>query len=110
MALPFDSGSRFQSTEKLFYKPLDGKATVTYGMWVPPSFLTRTLDSKSVGNYQVISGYDGRPDYVSSVLYGTPYLDWVLIAFNKAQDVVNWPAVGTIIQYPLPQVVFAEID
>jgi len=77
---------------------VDGE--VTYGLWVPPWFIANPdlLSPDQVGNYQVSAGEAGRPDLISTTLYGTPYLDWVIIAFNQPRSSFNWPEPGTVIK------------
>lgn len=50
--------------------------------------------------YVVKSETENRLDLISELLYGTPYLKWVLIYVNKIYDVMDI-SVGTRIYYPL---------
>ena len=96
--------SRFQETP---IQIVDGKET--FGVWVQPSFLKVRPDPKNIKTYKVTSKTDGRPDLISYTIYGTTFLDWVLIAFNDAHDTLNWPEVGDIIEYPIDAIVTSEL-
>lgn len=81
----------------------------TFGKWVEYPFLKERPREEYIGVYQVTTGYQGRPDLISNIIYGTPYLDWVLIAFNKARRTLNWPRTGDLIEYPIESIVLPEI-
>jgi hypothetical protein len=102
--MELDDYSRFTKTEKVI---VDGNET--FGRWSSYTFLTEQLPSYEIGNYKVGPSTENRPDMISNVIYGTPLLDWVLIAFNQVTDVLNWPKSGTIIKYPVESVVMPEI-
>lgn len=106
---PVDLGpsSRFQFSQPILYEGQE-----TYGAWAAPWFIKDPdrLPPESVGTLTVAAGADCRPDLISYQVYGTPYLDWVIIAFNRPRDVLNWPRPGTVIRYPKPDVVHRYID
>jgi len=105
MARPnLDDFSRFSKTQVVFVE-----GNETFGRWVPYSFLEQRPAEEDIGVFQVTTATEGRPDLISNALYGTPLLDWVLIAFNNATEVLNWPRTGDNIEYPLQNVVFPEI-
>lgn len=82
----------------------------TFGVWVRPGFLkTRPADT-NIGKYSVDAAHAGRPDKIAEQIYGTPFYDWILIAFNNVYDTVTWPKAGTTIEYPQPQIVFTELS
>lgn len=108
--MDIESNSRFQFTAAAIVELPDGTTVETLGPWVRPSFLKNRPADEDIGVYQVRADQEGRPDRIASALYGTFALDWVLIAFNGATDVLGWPEPGTIIEYPSAQVVFSEID
>jgi len=110
MPLELDAGSRFQFTPSVLVVMPNGETVETFGTWKIPKFLKNRPTPDNIGRYVVTSGMEGRPDKISTEIYGSQYLDWVLIAFNNATDPLNWPVAGTVIEYPLPSVVFAEID
>ena len=99
--------SRFQ-----FQKQINLNGVVTYGSWVPPWFIQNksALTVDQVANFVVPVAYAGRPDNIAMLLYGSPLLDWVIVMFNKPLDVLNWPAVGEVIQYPIKQVVIPYVN
>jgi hypothetical protein len=99
-----DDFSRFSKTPKV---SVDGKET--YGQWKPHSFLTQDLDSKYIRAFKVTSATEGRPDKIAKVLYGTSLLSWVLLAYNNVTEPFGWPKSGTIIQYPIDEVVLPQI-
>lgn len=113
MPIALDPGSRFGLTDPVLVPAGAGNGggdVETFGVWRPPSFIRTRPPSDLIGRYHVHSGRDGKPDYIAADLYGSQFLDWVLIAFNNATDVLNWPEAGTVIEYPLPSLVFSEID
>lgn len=117
MGIQLDHGSRFQTTDTILL-PLPGgdpggdtgQVVETFGVWRKPSFLRNRPNNDQIGKYQVQTGRVARPDLIATDLYGSPFLDWVIIAFNNATDVLNWPDAGAVIEYPLPTIVFSEID
>jgi len=99
-----DDFSRFKNTESII---VDGKET--FGRWKQFSFLTERPSDELIGVFQVTSATEGRPDLISLAVYGTVYLDWVIIAFNKVYETLNWPRAGDAIEYPFDTVVFPEL-
>lgn len=103
MAL-LDNLSRFKTTEQII---VDGQET--FGRWKPPDFLVTRPSTDNIGVLRISSAFEGRPDLISSQLYGVPDLWWVLVAFNNARDVLNWPKTGDLIEYPTENVVLPSI-
>lgn len=99
-----DSFSRFKKTPPTI---VDGKET--YGRWVDFQFLRERPDEEFIKVFQVTNPVEGRPDLISQAVYGTPLLDWVLIAFNKVRDPFNWPRAGEAIEYPADVIVLPEL-
>lgn len=100
----FDEYSRYRTTQLLV---VDGKETL--GAWSQPPFLLNRPTDDEIGVFRVTSAVEGRPDLIANQLYGSPLLDWVLIAFNNARTSINWPRAGTAIEYPMKSVVIPEI-
>lgn len=96
--------SRFKNTPEIV---VDGK--VTYGRWVPPSFIRERPDDSVINRFKVTTETEGRPDEISYAVYGTSRLDWVIIAFNDIHNPMGWPKAGDIIEYPDESIVFPEI-
>jgi hypothetical protein len=97
--MPIDSSSRFKNTP---FINVDGVPQLS--RWVEPDFLT-------TAPYQlvtVLAQFEGRPDNLSQYLYGTPEYFWVLVAFNKPSDTLNWPKAGEIIKVPDVTSIIAE--
>lgn len=99
-----DYFSQYVATDKLKY---DGQ--LTYGPWNMPSFLKTRPKDEQIGAYTVASPYEGRPDLIAQQIYGSPYLYWVLIAFNQARSSLNWPKSGETIYYPVEEIVIPEL-
>ena len=97
-----DSYSRFSQTQETIYK-----GNETYGMWSGYDFLNR--DDVATGVFRVPNHLVGRPDRISARLYGTPLLDWAIIAFNNPSEILGWPHAGELIKYPLDSEVFPSI-
>lgn len=100
MSAETPSSSRFRFTERqrLFNRD-------TYSLWVPPRF----LESADFEQFTVPSRFSGRADLISNVFYDTPDLYWVLIAFNKPADPLNWPKPNQVIRIPNIDQVLLEI-
>lgn len=77
----------------------------TYGRWAVPDILRTRPPESAIQRYRVPSNRAGRPDLISNDFYGTPLLDWFLIAFNEQRNPLNWPKVGTIIEIPEERIV-----
>jgi len=101
---PIDEYSRYRSTQRIV---VDQSETI--GVWSQPSFLLNRPKDDLVGVFRVTSAVEGRPDLIANQLYGSPLLDWVLISFNNAREVLNWPKSGMAIEYPVRSVVIPEI-
>jgi hypothetical protein len=99
-----NSLSRFRTTPPLIYNGM-----VTYGRWKLPSFLVNRPANNLIGIFRVTPAVEGRPDLISNQVYGTPQLDWVLIAFNNVRETLNWPKAGDTIEYPVDTVVLPEL-
>jgi hypothetical protein len=80
-----------------------------YDQWVPPEFFDTVTDDQ-ISTYLVHKEVEGRPDLIAGIVYGTYMLDWVLIAFNKPTETLNWPRAGTVIKYPSQNVVLANLS
>lgn len=104
MTLQASSYSRFQATETVIQ---DGEEV--WGAWKSPSFLALDLPQGQQQAIRVNSDRAGRPDLISFDIYGTTKLDWLLIAFNDAYGVFNWPRAGTVITAPTPDIVLGEV-
>jgi len=102
--MELDEFSRLKRTEPTIF---DGKET--FGPWKQFNFLIQRPSEDLIGVFQVPSALEGRPDMIAFHVYGTPLLDWVLIAFNNARGALNWPRTGDLVEYPLDSVVLPEI-
>ncbi len=96
-----DSHSRFLRTPEIIYEGHE-----TFDVWNQHRFLKEEVDS---GVFTVSSQYAGRPDKISKILYGTSYLEWVLIAFNNPPEPLGWPKSGETIRYPIESEVYPSI-
>ena len=85
------------------------KGELTYGAWATPSFIKTRPSDNQIRTFKVTSALEGRPNLISLQLYGTEHLFWVLIAFNNARGVLNWPRSGDVIEYPLDSIVLPEL-
>jgi len=103
MALELNSWSRFRATESVLY---DGKET--FGRWNPPA-VVQELPPQELITIRVDNSLEGRPDMIALAAYGTTQLDWVIIAYNKARGVLNWPRAGQIISFPSQRTVAVEL-
>ena len=104
MRAMLDDYSRFSKTEMII---IDG--VETFGKWKQYSFLVERPVEDKIGVFRITSAVEGRPDLISTQIYGTPMLDWVLIAFNNARGTLNWPRTGDTIEYPVESIVIPEV-
>lgn len=96
--------SRFSKTEMII---VDG--VETFGRWKEYSFLKNRPADDDIGVIQITSQLEGRPDSLSQQIYGTPELDWVIIAFNNIRETLNWPKAGDLVEYPVESIVLPEV-
>ena len=105
MALNLLPYSRFAISDPII---VDG--VETFGLFRRFKFLDpRNLQNTQILKFEVRPPFDGRPDRIADTLYGASTLDWVIILFNNPRDTLSFPINGTVIKYPVPSVVFAEI-
>jgi hypothetical protein len=97
--------SRFRRTPETVY---DGQETID--VWEPPEFLTTNLPPSYISTFTVTSNFEGRPDLISSLIYNSPYYDWVLLVFNNVTNTLNWPPSGITIKYPHASVVITGVS
>lgn len=104
MGLNVNNYSRFSDTPTIIFK-----GNEVWGRWKRNRFLTQQLTDDQLLTYIVPKNREGRPDLISQDVYNTTELDWLIISFNKANQVFNWPKVGTILVLPIPGIVAAEL-
>ncbi len=100
----FSFQSRYRKTDQII---VDGVETV--GTWKQPNYLIERPKENFILRYYVTNAVEGRPDLIANQLYGTPTLDWVLIAFNSPTECLNWPTAGTTIEYPSQDLVLSQL-
>ncbi len=99
-----NSLSRLKTTEPIITDGIE-----TFGRWNMPSFLKIRPSDNNIQIFRVTPALEGRPDLISNQVYGTPFLDWVVIAFNGPNDVLNWPKAGDVIEIPSEDIVLPEL-
>ncbi|KKK98733.1 hypothetical protein LCGC14_2639780, partial [marine sediment metagenome] len=101
MAFDIPSTSRFTQTPVIIK---DNKET--FGRWVRPNFLKEELlDENEIITLSIDSDLAGRPDVIADRQYGSPFLDWVVVMFNKPVNTVGFPKIGSVIKLPIPTLV-----
>jgi hypothetical protein len=96
-----DSTSRFAETEVIMVNNV-----TTYGLWVRPDVVNPDdLNQEDIVTYAVDQATAGRPDLISNQQYGTPFLEWVIVMFNRPLNTLGWPKAGTVIKFPSKQAV-----
>ena len=103
MALQPDDFSRFIGTDTVLFKEEE-----IWGAWSPPTFMLDVKDD-DYKYFQVDKRHEGRPDLIADTEYGNSLLDWVIIAYNGAKEVLNWPRVGDVIKIPKGSLVSREL-
>lgn len=105
MPIDTDSLSRFKFSESVI---INGKET--FGLWKRPDFMKiENVPDTEVSYFAVDQSTAGRPDLISQQFYRTPYLEWVVIMFNKPLNPIGWPKSGTVIQLPSSKIVFSGL-
>jgi hypothetical protein len=94
--------SRFKRTATTIFNNQE-----IFGRWTMPEALLEIADDR-VQYHRVTAGQEGRPDQISYDYYNTTEFDWLLIVFNDANDVFNWPRAGTVIKIPDRTTVLGE--
>ncbi len=100
-----DDFSRFINTPEVIFQ---GEQTLN--TWTPPAWMRERPSDDEIGAFRVTSATEGRPDLIADAVYGEPLLFWVLIAFNRVGDSLNWPRAGDVVEYPVDSVVFPELS
>ena len=100
----FAFNSRYRNTDMIIVDNVE-----TVGTWNQPTYLEQRPGEEFIFKYSINSAVEGRPDLIATELYGTPFLDWVLIAFNSPAEVLNWPTAGTTIEYPDQELVLSQL-
>lgn len=103
MALRTFSYSRFVNTPAVI---IDGHEV--YGPWHVPDSLLRPSTFSPI-RYKVPNSQAGRPDLIANQFYAASQLDWLIIAFNNATQVFNWPKAGEVINVINPSLVSSEL-
>lgn len=97
--------SRFRFTDPVIFNGKD-----TFPLPTKPSFLDKsTLRENEIIRRTVTSKTQGRPDLIANDVYGTSFLFWVPILFNKPEEPIGWPPTGLVIELPIPRKVLAEL-
>jgi len=109
MPIKLPSFSRLKETQAIITES-DGDRVETFGLWKEPSFLTQKLDPQlEVIHIRVDSRRAGRPDLIANDVYGSPSYFWVLLAYNKPQEIFGWPKNGTVVLAPTAQIVLSSL-
>jgi hypothetical protein len=104
MPLSTNDYSRFKETQTILFNGVE-----TFGKWTPPAILKRDLPDEDIQFFVVDNSTQGRPDLIANEVYGTTFLDWLVIAFNKPRSTLNWPRTGDVIKLPIQSVALAEL-
>jgi hypothetical protein len=100
-----DTFSRFKNTP---ISIING--TRTYGRWVRPDFMNRSvLEDNQIQKIVINQSNAGRPDVIAYDLYGSDRLDWVIVMFNRPLNTLGWPIAGTVIEAPTRETVYRNL-
>ncbi len=91
-----DSTSRFYSLESIIIngKPTYGRASL------PDALQEANLTPGQIARMTITQQYVGRPDALANDVYGTPFLEWIIVMFNKPMNPLGWPQAGITIKLP----------
>ena len=105
MALDLPSTSRFTQTPIIIRNNKE-----TFGRWVRPDFLDESLlNEDQIITISINSTLAGRPDVIADREYGSPFLEWVVVMFNRPKDTIGFPRIGTVIKLPEASLVALNI-
>ena len=96
--------SRFKLTDTNIYQ-----SRVTKSSWRKPEIFKREIRVEDYYSLTVTNDLENRPDKISNVVYRTPHLDWVIIAYNQVPELFAWPKTGEIIKIPKPELFMPEL-
>lgn len=101
MPIKLSKSSRFRTTEPIIK---DGKET--FGRWSRPAFMDAELigENRTI-KFHVTQKYAGKAWMIANDVYGSPFLEWVVIMFNRPKNPLNWPRAGSVITLPNPNLV-----
>jgi hypothetical protein len=78
----------------------------TFGLWARPDWMVKeNLDDTQIVKLSINSNYAGRPDRIAQDFYGTVLLEWVVVMFNRPQNTLGWPFLGSVIDLPIASIV-----
>ena len=103
MPIELPTNSRFIETQPIIRDGLE-----TFGRWKRPSFFAGLNDDDLV-TIVVDNATAGRPDVIAADLYGTPFLEWVIVMLNRPKNTLGWPPTGSTIKAIDPSIVLANI-
>jgi hypothetical protein len=99
-----EEASRFKDTPNIIFN-----GEVTKSSWRKLTILKTDPQPTDYFPYVVTTVTEGRPDLISNEVYNTPMLDWVIIAYNKANEVFNWPQTSQVIKIPREELFMPEL-
>lgn len=106
MSLSNRSDSRFALSSPI----QNNNGDITFGIPKKFDFLDRNkLDQSDILSHVVTIDQEGKWDVIADDLYGNQDLYWILIIFNNIENPLLGPRNQEIIQYPSPEIVFAEL-
>lgn len=100
-----DSLSRFYRVDPILFNGVS-----TFGKWPRPDWLKQELvNEQDILLFQVDQQYAGRPDLIAEHFYQTPFLEWVIVMFNRPLNPLGFPKAGSVIKILSRTVVFSNI-
>ena len=99
-----EDSSRFKDTPDIIFN-----GVVTKSSWKKLSILKNEPNPNDYYPFTVTTVLEGRPDLISSEMYQTPFLDWVIISYNRANEVFNLPLTGQVIKIPRSELFLPEL-
>ena len=100
----YGSTSRFKNTPIINFKGNNVPALMKRFEFLD------NLPNEELLNIEIRGILAGRPDLISSRLYGTTQYKWVLLMFNNVLNPFNgWPKPGTTIKAPSSSAVWREL-
>lgn len=103
--------SRFRFSEPIITKDMgDINYIETFGLWTRPDFLKiENVPENQITLLQIDQSNEGRPDKIANDFYGSPFLEWIVIMFNRPLNPLGFPKAGTTIRLPSSSVVFSGL-
>ena len=95
-----------------FYQstPIVVNNIVTFGRWDRPNWMNEeNVSTQNIITLKINQNYAGRPDLIANDYYNSPFLEWVVILFNRPLEPLGFPKAGSVIKIPSSKIVSSNL-